>query len=124
MTKSKDSALVDLAIEKGLSSRDDAMQAIAARAAFRQVRSIVARVEAPQPPTAQSQEIVKLCGDGVQYGIDKFNPETGPFEARGQDHVGVGQINGASLSLTIEYGCSLTGSLKPDGTFSGRVMAP
>ncbi|MEQ1731814.1 MAG: hypothetical protein ABL982_25865 [Vicinamibacterales bacterium] len=124
MTKSKDTALVDLAIEKGLSSRDDAMLAIAARAAFRQVRSIVARVNAPQPPTAQSQEVVKLCGDGVQYSIDKFNAETGQFEARGQDHVGVGQINGASLSLTIEYGCSLTGVLQPDGTFSGMVSAP
>ena len=73
---------------------------------------------------AKSQEVVKLCGDGVQYSIDKFNAETGQFEARGQDHVGVGQINGASLSLTIEYGCSLTGVLQPDGTFSGMVSAP
>lgn len=124
MSKSSNPALVDLAIETGLGSDDRAMQAVATRAAFRQVRSIVARIAPQGPPNTQAQEVIKMCGEGVQYTIENYNFETGHFEVSGQDHVGVGNINGGTLSLTIEYGCSLTGVLQSDGSFAGIVSAP
>jgi hypothetical protein len=124
MSRSPNPALVDLAIETGLASNDAAMQAIAVRAAFRQVRSIVAKLAPPSPLTPQAQEVLKMCGEGVQYAIEGYNFDTGHFEVRGQDHAGVGQINGSTISLTIEYGCSLTGVLQQDGSFAAMVSAP
>lgn len=124
MSRSKDTALVELAIDSGLASDDPAMQAIALRTAFRQVRSIVAKLRRPKTPDAQALEVLKLCGEAVQYTIEGYDERKGHFEVRGQDQTGVGNINGSTLSLTIDYGCSLTGVLQPNGMFSGLVSAP
>jgi hypothetical protein len=122
MAGSTDTAMVDLAIETGLKSSDPAMRAIAMRAGFRQVSSLVAKL-APSSGAAAA-EVVKACGDAVQYRIEGYKHDTGKFEAHGQDHAGVGQVNGTTVSITIDYGCSLTAALQPDGTLAGLVSAP
>ena len=124
MVKSRNPALVDVAIETAMTSDDPTLQALALRAGFLQVRSIVAKLTpAPQSGT-QSQAVIQACGDAVQYQVENYAYETGAFEVRGQDHVGVGQVNGGVVSLTIEYGCSLTATLQSDRTLAGIVSAP
>lgn len=124
MVKSGNPALVDVAIDTALSSDDQTMQALALRAGFLQVRALLAKLTpAPQSGT-QSQAVIQACGDAVQYQVENYSYETGAFEVRGQDHVGVGQVNGRVVSLTIEYGCSLTGTLQADSTLTGIVSAP
>ncbi len=122
MAKSRTPALVDLAIETGLSSDDRTLQALALRAGFQQVRSIVAKLTSQSGSAAQA--VIQACGDAVQYQVENYSHETGTFEVRGQDHTGVGQVNGTTVSLTIEYGCSLTGTLQSDRTLSGIISAP
>jgi hypothetical protein len=119
-----DPSFVELAITHGLASEDPAQRGVALRAAFRPVRSIVARVIAPSTPSAEASEVLKICGSGVQYIVEGYKYDTGAFEVRGQDHAGVGHVSGSAISLTIEYGCSLTGVLQPDGSFQGMVSAP
>lgn len=124
MVKSRNPALVDVAIETAMTSDDRTLEALALRAGFLQVRSIVAKLTpAPQSGT-QSQAVIQACGDAVQYQVENYSYETGAFEVRGQDHVGVGQVNGGVVSLTIEYGCSLTATLQADRTLAGIVSAP
>ena len=124
MVKSGNPALVDIAIETAMAANDRTLQALALRAGFLQVRSIVAKLTpAPQSGT-QSQAVIQACGDAVQYQIENYSYETGTFEVRGQDHTGLGQVNGSVVSLTIEYGCSLTGTLQADRTLAGIVSAP
>lgn len=122
--RSKNPAMIDVAIEAALASEDRSLQALGVRAGFMQVRSIVAKLDARGSAGSQSHAVVQACGDAVQYMVEGYNYETGTFEVRGQDHVGVGQINGTTVSLTIEYGCSMTGTLQSDRTFSGLVSAP
>ena len=122
MTSSGDPALNDIAVEAALASPDPAMQALGVRAGFKQVRSLVAKLA---PPTgAEGLEVQKACGDAVQYKIENYSFAKGTFEAHGQDHAGVGQVNGTTVSITIDYGCSLTGKLQPDGSLAGLVSAP
>ncbi len=116
-------ALADLAIETALASEDRTLQALGLRGGFRQVRSLVAKLDARQGGAA-SQSVVQACGDAVQYMVEKYSFDSGKFDVRGQDHTGVGQVNGTVVSLTIEYGCSFTGTLQPDGSLLGLVSAP
>jgi hypothetical protein len=122
MAKSGNPALVDVAIETALGSDDRTLQALALRAGFLQVRSIVALLKSPSG--TESSAVTEACGDAVQYQVENFSYNTGHFEVRGQHQTGVGQVNGGTVSLTIEYGCSLTGSLSADGSLSGIVSAP
>lgn len=122
MLASGNTALSDLAIETALASEDRALQAIALRAGFRQVRSLVAKLSDAADPAGRA--VVQACGDAVQYVIESYDARTGAFEVRGQDHSGVGQVSGTSVSLTIEYGCSLAAKLRADGTLIGIVSAP
>lgn len=122
MVASKDVALADLAIETALESPDPAMRAIGLRAGFTQVRSLVAKLSPARSP--EEQAVVKACGDAVQYKIEGYSMAKGTFEASGQDSSGVGQVSGSTVSITIEYGCSLAGKLQPDGTLAGIVSAP
>lgn len=124
MVQSGNPSLVDLAIEAALNSDDKAMQALGLRAGFRQVRSIVAKLEPAPQASAQSEAVIKACGDATQYKVENYSFETGTFEVHGQDHTGVGQVNGGTVSLTIQYGCSLTGALQTDGSLAGLVSAP
>lgn len=124
MIRSGTPALIDLAIETALASDDQAMRALGLRAGFLQVRSLVAKLTpSPQSP-AQSQAVIQACGDATQYKVEGYSHEAGTFEVHGQDHTGVGQVSGATVSLTIQYGCSLTASLQPDGSLAGIVSAP
>jgi hypothetical protein len=122
--RSKNPAMIDVAIEAALASEDRSLQALGVRAAFMQVRSIVAKLDGRGNSSSQTQAVIQACGDAVQYMVEGYSYETGTFEVRGQDHVGVGQINGTTVSLTIEYGCSMTGTLQSDRTFAGLVSAP
>ena len=122
MVTSGDPALVDVAIDAALSSEDPAMQALGLRAGFRQVQALVAKLAPATTP--EGEAVVKACGDAVQYRIENFAYAKGTFEAHGQDHAGVGQVNGTTVSIAIEYGCSLTAKLQPDGTLAGLVSAP
>ena len=88
-----------------------------------QVRSIVSKLDT-RKVTGDAPEVVKACGDAVQYQVEEYSYETGTFQVRGQDHTGVGQVNGTTVSLTIDYGCSWTGVLQPDRTLVGLVSAP
>lgn len=123
MSRSGDPALAELAIERGLASADPAMRAVAMRLAFRPVRAIVVQVAAPQSPTPEAREVLKLCGS-VNYAIEDYKADAGGFVAKGQDNVGAGQVSGVSINITNEYGCSLTGTLGADGVFAGIVSAP
>lgn len=122
--RSKNPAMIDVAIEAALASDDRSLQALGVRTAFMQVRSIVAKLDSRSNAASQTQAVVQACGDAVQYTVEGYSYETGMFEVRGQDHVGVGQVNGTTVSLTIEYGCSMTGTLQSDRTFVGLVSAP
>ncbi len=124
MGRSADPAIYELAIESGLSSPDRALKALALRLAFARVRSIVARVEVPAQPTKAEQEAMKHCVNGASYLIEGYRPETGHFEARGQGQSGAGSASGTTVSITLEYGCSLAGELQADGTFAGLASAP
>ena len=108
----------------GTRSEDSSLRALALRGAFRQVRSMVAKLEPPVPATVESQAVVQACGNAVQYTIEKYSYETAAFEVRGQDNAGVGNVSGATISLTIEYSCSFSGTLQKDGTVQGIVSAP
>lgn len=119
---SNDPALTDIAIDAALTSPDAALQALGLRAGFRQVQALVAKLAPVAGPEADA--VVKACGDAVQYRIEGFSYATGKFEAHGQDHAGVGQVNGTTVSITIDYGCSLTAKLQPDGSLAGLVSAP
>lgn len=122
MATGKSAALRELAIETARASADPAMQALAMRAALQQVRSLVGKVQTSG--TATGQAVVQACGDAVQYAIEGYSYDAGTFQVRGQDNAGVGNVNGKTLSLTIEYGCSLAATLQPDGSLTGIVSAP
>ncbi len=124
IARSKNPALIEAAVSAALNSEDKAVRALGLRIAFSQVRSLVAKLETPVPTTSESQAVVLACGNSVQYAIEKYNYETAGFEVRGQDHVGVGNVSGDTISMTIEYGCSFTAILQPDGSLAGLVSAP
>lgn len=119
---SNDPTMTDVAIDAALTSPDAALQALGLRAGFRQVQALVAKLSPAAGP--EGEAVVKACGDAVQYRIEGFSYTTGKFEAHGQDHAGVGQVNGTTVSIAIEYGCSLTAKLQPDGSLAGLVNAP
>lgn len=124
IARSNNPALVEAAVTGLLRSEDEVLRAFALRVAFRQVRSLVARLEAPVPATPEAQAVVQACGNAVQYVIENYSYENAGFEARGQDHAGVGNVSGNTVSITIDYGCSFSGRLDGDGTLVGLVSAP
>ncbi len=122
MTRSGDTALADLAVKTGLSSEDATLQAIALRAGFLQVRSLVAKLVPDSAP--HSEAVIKACGNAVSYKIENFSEAKGTFDAHGNDTAGVGQVSGATVSITLEYGCSMTAKLQRDGSLVGLIAAP
>jgi hypothetical protein len=114
---------VDLAIDAAIASGDPVMRALAVRAGFRQVRSLSARLTRPPVETPATEEVAKVCGEAVQYTIEGYDPATGRFEARASGQSGVGNISGATVSITLEYGCSVSGILV-GRRFQGHVTAP
>lgn len=124
IARSNNPALIDATVSTMIRSDDELLRAFALRIAFRQVRALVARLDPPVPANVESQAVVQACGNAVQYTIEKYSYEKGGFEVRGQDHVGVGNVSGNTVSLTIEYGCSFSGTLDKDGSLVGLVSAP
>lgn len=122
MTSSGDSILADLALKTALSSEDPALQSMALRAGFRQINALMAKLVPDGSP--QSDAVVKACGNAVSYRIENYSEPKGTFEAHGNDTAGVGQVSGTTVSITLEYGCSLSGKLQRDGSLVGVVSAP
>lgn len=124
MVRSGSPLLAEAAIGAALQSEDATLAALGLRAAMVQVRALVARLETGAAPSAEAQAVIQACGSAANYRVDKYSYDTATFEVRGQDQVGAGNVSGATLTMTLEYGCSFSGRLGRDGVLTGIVSAP